>query len=247
MSDRVGHKPLSKYRCTQSELYAICNIGWNSFKEHVNEFTKLKGFYTIDYANERLAEVEVAFNLPDYSNRYSESEAIRVGMIKKADECLGKWQILKRYILEAFSKEYHKLHLDSAGIEFYNQSAAYNWEVIFALMRSGSQFIETHMAELLANNNMPAGFKAEFDLVLVELFEMYQQFFEAMSQAKEITSLKINANNDIYEKLMRMFKDAQQIFRHEPGIRQRYIFTHVLARVSRKNSPEENTDGENIG
>ena len=134
---------------------------------------------------------------------------------------------------------HHKSALEGAGIEFYKQAAAYNWEVTFGMMRAASQFITDRKTELEANNNMPPTFQAELDQLHAELFEMYKQFFQEQNQAKEKTNQKIDANNKIFRLLMLMLRDAQQIYRHQPALRKQFTFRNLRHRVTNEHKTDK--------
>jgi len=243
MASMLVHKPVSKYRCSQGQLYIVCILGWESFKHKIDAFAEFKAFYTLEYAEQRLAEIEAARNIPFFQARNEVSERLRALMVEKADQCVNKWQSLKRYIMEAYPEVEHKSKLEAAGKQYYKQSAFYNWDVLLGLLRTASQFVEDRSAQLHANNNMPAGFKAQIDQLMEEMTQLFLDFEVSLGESKNVTYSKINANNDIFLKLMKMFRDGQHIFRHEPGIRPQFIFTSVLSHV-RKKAAEENPDGE---
>ena len=68
---------------------------------------------------------------------------------------------------------------------FYEKSLHYNWEKLFSIMQEGSRFINDYSAELLANNNMPPTFQAEFDQLFPELIELYIDFASYTNDLKK--------------------------------------------------------------
>ncbi len=55
-------RPQAIYTCSQSELYAICTIGWNSYSENQPDFEIFKTIYTAAFGSDALLEVQAAMN-----------------------------------------------------------------------------------------------------------------------------------------------------------------------------------------
>jgi hypothetical protein len=226
------NKPLPKYDCTQAELYAICTLGWNSCSDHLIDFTNLKPYYTAAYVTAKKAAIAAAKALPHETARAGEIKNARVLLAEKGGECLVKWQALKRHIEDAFAKNQLDGMLDQAGQVYYATAKRENWEDLELLMISGSTFIDDNSAALLANDNMPVGFEAEFDGLKDEYSALYESFKGLEQGAKELTIAKINANNVLFEELMKMFRDGVHIFRVNEAIRERFVWKVVKELVS---------------
>jgi len=227
-----NQKPVPKYDCTQAELYAITGIGWTSCSEHLTEFTNLKAFYTPAYILAKKAAIGSAKALPSFQSRTGPSEEARIALRAKGTECLVKWQALKRYIADAFSSELQKTKLENAGAGYYESASREDWEDLDVLMQEGSNFIALESAALQANDNMPATFEAEFNVLKVAYGLLYEDFKNKEQQGREMTTVKINANNALYEELMKMFKDGVHIFRGDASIRERFVWAVVKELVS---------------
>ena len=105
----------TSYKCTQQELYAVARLGWNSATAYINNFTAFKPKYVSAFITARLAEVDAAEALPDAEQRTEDSKTLRVSLKSKAEECLGIWQKLKRYIMDAYPAGQQQIKLDAAG------------------------------------------------------------------------------------------------------------------------------------
>jgi len=234
-------KPRPLYKCTQSELYAICSIGWHSYIEHLSGFSALKGYYNSAFAAAQLNAIRDAININSYSHRKALSKNERIILRQLKWECLIKWQSLKSYILSAYNKkEVQHIHLDSAGARNYLNARNDDWEVVSLMLLMGSQFMASHTAELTANNNMPAGFPAEYDDTRLRFDQQYEAFMNRRQLVREDCTEKIEANNRIYRALLRMFKDGVHIFRWNEAIRHRFIWKRVKRLISSEHTTSNN-------
>jgi len=222
----------NKYSCTQSELYACCYIGWQSYNNNLVRFTNFKGFYTALYGTARVGEVDAAKALPDEQTRDEVAESLRILLIAKGTECTDGWQQLKRYIASAYPDDLQKPKLEAAGSDYYREAAREDWENLSMLMQAGSNFIGNNTADLTASNNMPLTFQGDFNTLKTDFDDLYLDFKNAEQIAFTQTETKINANNGIFEKLMDMFLDGQQIFKKTPATQKQFIFESVLELVS---------------
>jgi len=222
----------NKYPCTQGELYACCYIGWKSYGNNLARFTNFKGFYTALFGTARVGEVDAAKALPDEQTRDEVAETLRILLIDKGTECTDGWQQLKRYIASAYPDELQKPKLEAAGSDYYREATNENWEDLSLLMQAGSNFIGNNTADLTANNNMPLTFQNDFNTLKTDYDALYLDFKNAEQIAFTLTENKINANNAIYDKLIEMFLDGQQIYKKEPATMKQFVFESVLELVS---------------
>ena len=100
-----------KFNCTQAEFYAVAGTGWKSFENNNVAFQALKLKYTALFLADRRAELKIAEELPDEQARYANEEALLVTLREKAKTGKEKWQLLKRYIIDAFPKSLQKITL----------------------------------------------------------------------------------------------------------------------------------------
>lgn len=221
----------ANYRSTQPELYTVAETGWNSLEEKLPDFFNFKPKYDALFIADRRAELAAAETLPDEQARYADVEVAEVTMKEKAKIARAKWQMLKRYIIDAFPASNQKARLEEAGSLNYEKAAADNWELVKELMKSGSQFINNHLAELTANNNMPAGFQLIFDTSKSEFNTAFSGFLTKTELAVVATQTKITANNLVYDKLINMMDDGKEIFKDDEAVRKQFVFDEVLALI----------------
>ena len=220
------------FNCTQGELIAVAEKGWNSYLQRLTGFSSYRGYYDELYATNALAAVNAANILPDAQSRYANVEVYRVELTHIADTCLGNWQTLKRYTLTSFPADTTKARLEEAGSDRYEKARNYNWDEVKRLNTSGATFIATHTAALSAGNNMPATFEDTYNDAVEAFNAKYLQFIGEEEAAYNATELKVTACNGVYTTLINMFKDGQEIFKNVEGIRRQFTFDIVLGLIS---------------
>lgn len=220
-----------KYNCTQAELYAVTGTAWKSFEENNAAFQALKPKYDAMFLAARRLELKTAEELPDEQARYANAEAFLVTLREKATVAKAKWQLLKRYIVDAFPKSLQKTRQEEAGLLLYGEAGVDNWEVMKQLFIAGKNFITTHAAELAANNNMPPTFPGDYDTAK-GLFETnYQDYLDETELAVVATQTKITSNNTVYDEVIKMMDDGKEIFKDDEAVRKQFVFDEVLALI----------------
>lgn len=221
----------TQYSCSQAELYSACRLGWQSCEQHLSAFAAFKARYTATFVTDRLAEVNAAAALPDEQARGEATELYRVRLVAAADQCLATWQRLKRYVADAFPAAEQKARLEAAGWLHYERASQHNWDSVAALLQSAVNFIAANAAALAANQNMPAAFQAQCTALLTDFIATQTDFLNAKEEEAIGTADKISANNAVYQRLINMFLDGQEIFRDDEAVRKQFVFTEVLTKI----------------
>jgi hypothetical protein len=220
------------YNCSQPALYSIGGTLIENLETNLEAMAAFKARYTPEYVEVFRTELEQARALPTQDARTAWHETVRIEMTGKAKVCLKKWQFLKRYIYDAYPQAMHKTMYNAAGWTDYEKAASQNWEHVSALMNAGSSFIQLHQAELMANDNMPAGFPAEFMAASASFNESYNIFKQRMQEAAAGTQAKIKANNDLYRKIISVCEDGYQLFSDNPALQQQFSFNKLSEMVT---------------
>jgi hypothetical protein len=226
-------RPQAVYTCSQSELYAICLIGWTSFEENLADFSTFKTIYTAVYGTDAKAELDAAVNLPGFQERNEAAETAYIQMAQAHAECIMQWKSLRSYIKSAFPTELQKPKIESAGYDHYSKAANKNWDETIIMLTAGQHFIDNNTAELVAGG-MPPTFAPEYLLITTAFKDLYVQFTDFEQDEQEETDTKIVANNALYKKLLSMFEDAQIIYEHNPSKPERFIFAQIKAMITTK-------------
>lgn len=225
-------RPQAVYTSSQSELYAICTIGWSSFNENQPDFELFNTLYTPVYGTDALIEIEAAMNLPGFQERNEASEVSFIEMSGAHAVCILKWKALRSYIKSSFPSELQKPKIEAAGYDHFAKAANKNWDETKVMLTAGQHFIDNNTPELTLGG-MPPTFAPEYALADTAFSDLYLIFTDAEQDQQEATDVKINANNAIYAALMRMFEDGQLIYDHDPSKRDRFLFPRVYELVKR--------------
>ena len=224
-------RPQAVYTSSQSELYAICTIGWTSFNENQPDFELFNTLYTPVYGTDALVEVDAAMNLPGFQERNETSEVSFIEMSAAHAECILKWKALRSYIKSSYPSELQKPKIEAAGYDHFAKAANKNWDETKLMLTAGQHFIDNNTAELTLGG-MPPSFAAEYAAADTAFSDLYITFTDAEQDQQEATDVKITANNAIYAKLLKMFEDAQIIYEHDASKRERFIFAQLKKMIT---------------
>ena len=216
------------YNCSQDVLYAACELVITSLNEELVSFTALKPKYNAALVTSLRAELLAARNIPALSQRQSEQEIARINLLAKLTLCLDKLNALRLYIRDAYTvSAIREVRMMEAGFGDYEKAAEANWEKLEAIMNNAKVFIGLHEAELLAGDNMPAGFKADFDALAATVNPEVVAMQNMRENNKQGTSEKILANNNLYTKVMAVCEDGAYIFRNDAAKASQFVWSSV--------------------
>ena len=221
----------SSFGCTQQELYLATPIAWALCRKNLARFTKLKGFYTEGYINERLAEIEAAKAIPSLNVRKDEPNTHRVYLDDAIAACCDHFLMLKALISTAYRVDMLDGKYKAAGSTFFSKAEQGNEGAISDMNLSAIQFIQNNEADLKANNNMSDTFLADYQAVIATYNTHRTAYAASSSMATDLTKDNTEANNNIYKLMMAMLSDAKILFRREPELRDQFAFTAILDKV----------------
>lgn len=206
---------VAKYHCTQAELYAICELGWNLLKP-IDVQTKVEltyPEYTALYITQQLVAIQKAENLPDFQMRDLPTETAHILLKQAALPAIANWRLLARYITRSLqtNKELIKPNIEAAGEQYLEAASRENpnWEDTKLLLHDGQKYITDNAAVLAAF--MPVAFPANYDSTKAAFDTQYTTFITAKAISPAGTTQKINANNAIYDDLILMTEDIREI------------------------------------
>jgi hypothetical protein len=219
------------FNCSQSELYTIATLGWNSCSQHLAQFTGFKPKYNAAFITDQLSAVQYAKDLPSEAERNYDANIHHIQLTDAAKSCRDLYQRLKRYIIEAYPESQQQASLNSAGQQYFVPASANNWDAVESLMSAAVNFTSAHTAQLTNNDNMPPGFPAILTSAATGFSTLHQTFLDDEEASKIATSDKLRNNNQVYEALISMFLDGQEIFKNQEAILSQFIFEHCLLLV----------------
>jgi hypothetical protein len=221
----------ANYNCTQQELYSICRLAWTSCNEYLSDFSGFKARYTPQFVQDRLQEISDAANLPTYQARNSATELLRIDLVEFTPECLKLFNFLKRYIVDAYPLSAQKANIDAAGQGFYEKAAVFSWENMQGLLQSAITFVQSNMAQLMSNDNMPSSFLSSLEQAQSRFQTLYQSFLSLTEEAQVATQTKITSNNGIYAALTKMLGDGQVLFGSNEAKLKQFVFSRLFELV----------------
>jgi hypothetical protein len=226
------NKKQNHYKCSQQELYAVCKLSWEGCNKHLAEFHNFSPKYDPKFIKSRKEEITVVASIPGSSSRASFLQATRIELREQARNCLNIWQKLKRHIAESYPAALQENKLRAAGKAYYRDAQSSSWEACQGLLTTASQFLVAESETLLRSNNMPPGFPEEFNAARDTFEIVYLNFLESSKLAAQKTDEKLSANNRLFDTLMAMMLNGQEIFRHDPVVQKQFVFDQVLLTVS---------------
>lgn len=222
-------KPSQIYGCTKELLYTICLACWNSCSNYQTDFAAFKALYTPEFIADAIQSVNNAQALPDSRQAIAARSAARFNLIDACTAVKTNWQALKAYITQAFPKEVVPYMLEGAGASLYKKVSSDNWSAARSLIDAANNFITQNLSTLTDNENMPVTFPATFQTAGENFVELSVIYFNIDNAKKIIVTQKLEANIAIYESVISMCKDGQNIFNDNAAIKKLFVFDQQLA------------------
>ncbi len=221
----------TQYSCSQPELYILCRKGWHLCGDNLAVFTAYKPKYSATFITDNLAAINAADLMDDSKARYAYSQNLRIDLVDKKDEVLDCFQMLKGYITDAYRADKANTMIQAAGQQYYNKSTSSNWASVTALLSAMVPFVTNNLADLTADNNMPASFANQVQTLKTEFDLLYKNWSDADMAAYEETDTKITANNTIYNNLKTMLSDAQKVYRKDAAMALKFSMDDLMSQV----------------
>lgn len=222
----------AKYNCTQTELYAICRLGWKMVKNKQVDVVVIYPDYTVLYIDGKIADIKAAEELPDFQSRDLAPESSHIILKQVADPAIQQWKLLERYIIRSFqtNPDLIKPNVEAAGKDYYEAATRDNpnWEDLQQMMLSGNTYITNNLAIL---TSMPATFPADYATAKANFDTKYDEFTLAEAEGPEKTSEKIEANNKIFDDLMLMLGDIGAVA-PTAELQKEFTFTYLKGIIS---------------
>lgn len=217
------------FDCSQEVLYLVCMAGWNLCTQFLANFTAFRAVYTPAFIADAIQAVQDAKVLIPSRTTVGYRKLSRIECVNTAKLVQSNWQKLKAYISNAFPKDQVKARLEVAGASLYKKVTVDNWSAAHSLIDAANTFIANNLDTLIANGNMPAGFQAAFQADGDSFITASTIFYQVNMEKKQFTAQKLEANSAIYESLITMLKDGQQIFSNDQTAREQFIFEQLKA------------------
>lgn len=222
----------AKYNCAQAVFFVLVDTVLNSMQEHLTPLTNEIPKYDQTWIDDLRAMLTAAIALPTEEEAQAVSSLIGAELIKQNLVCCGLWQTLARRIRGAYPADMVEIQLSAAGQSKYRTAYDKNWPDAKSLLDSGRKFLTANLATLTANGNMNASFATTFSDAAAVFNTLLSNYESSKEATKVATQNRIIALNNIYDLLMPMMLDAQDLFKNDEAVRTQFVYTHVLERIS---------------
>ncbi|MBI4931938.1 MAG: hypothetical protein HY841_14345 [Bacteroidetes bacterium] len=221
------------YKCTELELYAIAELGYNNLETDLAVFAVKKAKYTAAFLAALRAVRKAAMDLPDEEAREEGHQTLRNLLVSDyLPPVLDNFNDLKGYIKDAWPNEKPEPRYEAAGGKKYAKAAAKDWESVEGLNASMQQFIAAHSAKLINPGGMTGAFVTKVNDDETNFDDTYKLFMKAR-ETGVARGEKISANNLLHKELMGVLEDgAERVWRANAEKRKNYIFDTLKNIVS---------------
>jgi hypothetical protein len=232
MSTLTSGRPAAKYGCAQQDLYTVTETIVISLVAQLLAFAGYNGIYIMAFCTALKQEILAARALPDSPARSAIRKILRKRMEAKAIEALAAWGQLVTAIEHGFAEDEVPERLDEAGQGHYNGAAKRDWDEVKALLQSANTFMQDYAAEL-TTGGLPTGATGAMGQLQTDFEQLQNDYLQALEGEKEHTDIKVEANNALYARIMKVCKDGKKVFRQNAALREQFIFATVLGLVRR--------------
>ena len=223
----------SNYTCTELELYAIAELGYNNLEGDLAAFAAKSTKYTAEFLAALRQTRSDAMALPDEEARDVEHQVLRNKLVKDfLPPVLDNFNDLKGYIKDGWPDEDPEPRYEAAGGTKYAKAANKNWENVVGLNDAMKKFIAKNTVMLAVPGGMPDTFVAKMIGDVSNFNTNYALFMQAR-ETGVARDEKITANNLLHKELMNGLEDgAERVFRNDAAKRKNYVFATLKYLVS---------------
>ena len=221
------------FNCTEVELYAVCDLGWQNCEDDLLDFAEYKAKYTSALIKSMLAKTKAAEDLPNATARYGPTTNLRNALKPFNDEVVDYFVMLKGYIKTAYKGDDEKIKtmMGIAGQKQLRSATTYVWTATQSLLSSVKDFLAKYKTDLITPDNMPQAFYDRFAKISNDFATAYKTWQKSDKDSYELTKQNAEANNRIYDDLRDILEDAQVVYRKNPDKAKQYTVEFLLSQV----------------
>lgn len=212
----------------QGDLYLLLPLAWQHYLDHLEWFSDYSEAYTTQTAADGLELLRLAQEMPDDQARGAGAEMTRRQLVPQLTEYLDAWLRLEGYIEKAFGDEGYKAMREAAGGDHYDAAAAQDWTAVTRLITSARRFVTENVDALTEGKKMPGTFPARLESEAQDVEQLLKKFLKQKSAAERGTTVKNDANLAALAAWQVVARDADRIFRRQPGQLKYFQLEHLL-------------------
>lgn len=222
----------AKYNCAQAVFIVLVDTVLNSMREYLARITEEIPKYEQKWIDDLRAMLTAAIALPTEEEAQAASTLIGISLAEQNDVCCTLWQTLARRIKGAYPASEVEVRLSAAGQSKYESAAKGNWPDGKSMLDSAKKFLAANLTTLTANGNMNPAFATTFNTAADEFNAILSSYESSKDAVKVANQNRVAAFNAIFDILMPMMLDAQDLFQKDEAVRTQFVYTHVLGRIS---------------
>ena len=221
------------YTCTELELYAIAELGYNNLESDLAAFTAKSTKYDATFLAALRQTRTDAMALPDEEERNAEHQILRNQLVTVFwPPVLDNFNDLKGYIKDGWPTEDPEPRYEAAGGTKYAKAAEKNWEYVVGLNDSMVKFITDNESTLDDPGGMPGTFEVKVSTDATNFAAKYDLFMSSR-ETSVARGEKVTANNLLHTQLMNVLEDgAERVFRNDAAKQKNYVFASLKDIVS---------------
>lgn len=217
----------TKYGCAQPELYTTSRNSWLLCQQYLSQFADYKNKYTPAFIAENLARITTVEAMPDHIARIEPVKGLRQDFVAEKSAVMMFYARLQGYVTEAYKND--KTTRDAMFTEM--GQAYFDKSDVSGMLTSMIPFVKTYQTELTEKGLMPVSFLTRLEEKQASFTAANQTWNDERDATPNATEDKINANNDLKDRVMSMLKDGQKVFFDNKTIANKFVWATLLTAV----------------
>ncbi|MBK7856295.1 MAG: hypothetical protein IPJ79_16660 [Bacteroidetes bacterium] len=221
----------NSYPCSQTQLYTVAEMAWNTHLLYIGDFTAFLPKYSVKHFEEMINLIHNTRDIKIKQDLNKDVTKAKTDLINAKDEMLICYKSLKEYIKEGGHFEHLRLFKPTAK---YRKACNNNWKECYDIAGFLTNSVDNTLIMLNNEGITPAGFSEQCKSVADNYFAAYQKLYISKRTAYELSGKKVIYCNSIYTELTTMLRHAQIIYSKKPEMQAVFCFDRMLKIQKRK-------------
>jgi len=216
----------TKYKCEQDVLYDAGRLGWDNYERIQPQFALRSDYFTMQVSTDAKKAIDLAEAMPDKASRQLAASNALTEMERLNPLITTEFQFLELFIRKAYPNT-AEAELAAAGGTYFAKAIKQNWGATESLARKAKSYMEAHLADLTANNNMPTTFPDAFNALGDAFIAQRSIRNNSLGTSETGTTEKIQANNAVYDTLIKMLEFGKLITKNNKTEEKKFVFEEL--------------------
>lgn len=213
------------YPCSQSRLFTIAEIAWNTHILHIGDFTAFHRSYTVKFYEEMIELIDNAKKIEGKHEPLKEISLKKRHLLTAKNEMMLCYKKLKEYARSEAGHEYLNLFLKPHQYRKACNNHWYTCHHVAFFLKNSSIGLAVKLSE---NNTLPTDFPSACQTTATNYLNAYKAFCKAQHDATALSAHKVIHCNKIYTHLTAMLRHAQIIYDKNPAMQALFCFDRLL-------------------